>query len=1604
MTPTQAIGLKDSMEIPPSTQPSLARLEQLAPNAVAALNKPCPRLRREPVSYSSPGDTEIAEGLLKQKRQQAFASKSHIFRRQPSKSGFKNDEIIAVIEQIVRANGSRGVLESLLDKSNDAKTEKRLFKHQVHQVTNANINPLLKHATEMREPAMVQLLSLHADDIGLNGSLAIAVSGRDLECSKALLQNGADPNVCHQAFLAAVGYGDLQMIELLLSAEKRMTASCLDQALPVAVSRGALDVVSLLLKNGANGDYPEVLEGAIRAGRVDVVAALVLAERSPETSSLDHAVDAAFHITESSSNARRALIEVLLCGGAKGDTVSRTLVEAVKRNDEYIVSLLITHGASVTYNSAEAIVCAIGAGNMKLLSILFKGHIDGETSSHILATLPEFTSNLSASKQLSIISSLVERGAYGYALHPCLLDAVQRNNQEIVEYLINKQASVNHDNAQVLRCAISSVSLPLFHILLKGRPSKETLELCFPLLDAVPLKPRLQMTTALLAAGAKGEEVGGALIRTVMSDFTKEKEPLIYEFVRNGIDVNVDGGKCFQLAASAGDVGVLKILLQGVPSPSSLAKGILPALDLPNSDLRFAVLDLLVSAGARGQLVDEGLVHVIDDKPVDIPLLKLLLDKGIADVNSNNGKPIEQATKQGNSELLRVLLSYNPSQSTLNLAFPIALNLQDCSIQHEICHRLLAAGVKGDPLDAGLIAAQRLAWSRDSLVELLLRYGANVNFKDGAVIRRAIKKSNEGQLKLLVSQAPSTEILAAALEMVLRTDTTAKLQMATTLLDASRGRIPEAINRLLAEAVKLKSDPSFVKLVLGYDASVNYQHGQAIRLSIETQSFDVLGLLLSQEVAKDTLEGAFLSAWKLKGSERHRYTTKILDAGYSDAHIHSALVEAVQECPCDTEIIRLLLRHGASVHHSNNYSLSHAATSMDHETLKLLLEAVSEREAVTQVFAHAISPGKAWLSAPGLQVATQLLENGASGEAVSAALCVAIENFGVVSEATEFVDLFARSGANPDYQDGRALKLAVAKGSPVLVRRLLESIDSTRNLPAAFSTILSSDLPEDITLELIEVFTQFPGGIPDLNSYMYDADGEQQEPVTFAALRRWPRGTKILETLLRADMLVDQTVPYVIDDKEGFEQVSLLLWALLQPQQKISPYVIDCLLQNGANVNFQSTGSSHTPLLVATKERTPDMVLKLIQAGADVSICDKYERTPLLFASQRGQVTTVQHLLNAGATLDDGSIHEAARELYPGIVKMLIDYGHDPNFPSIAHDGRSALAELCFYASGTATALGKMRQTIDALVAGKASLTSQSSGKPLLLHALDNPTSSPTITKAILASGLWRHINDERNIYIQDGFAFSPTMYITKSLQSSPKDQASELLHILKSNGCRDVFYKIDPTTGPQPPDMVNAPAEILEEDRRLKARARRLQEQEEEHHLALQRDLAAAEQQQLLMKGTHTLRLQQDREVAENRDACTTNSARLQLRLDADAATQRQRFAEQQRTADLQQARALNQLRLEATQEEGRLQIGYQKEAAAVQQGVFDARVNAESRRLRELEAANEKQYKRDTDLLGRQEKMFAGRKAMMEGSGGFGGMPVQGQKRIGFGDMSPD
>ncbi|KAI5292385.1 hypothetical protein KEM52_006397 [Ascosphaera acerosa] len=1304
------------------------------------------------------------------------------------------------------------IMTALLEKATAIKRRKplpaMLLKTSNSNAASRGISGLIKLAVQLKNLAMVSLISRYADQCALDGSLKQCLLERELQPAASLLRNGADPAAhCADIFLACARNRDLAVVQLLCSASRKPSPATLDAALAIAASQEELQIIAVLLQSGANGDQCELLCAAVHAGAVDVVSALILSVRPPTPMSLDKAMDAALAVQD--PGLQETLAEVLLCGGATGPAVNRAVQTSVEAGRDRVLALLVEHGASVTCDNGTAILTAIVKGNLHAACTLLAGRMTATVASHVLASLPTVGAYLSPEQRFALTWRLVDCKAFGDSLAVVLVDAVERHEAELIEFLLDAGASVDYDNAKALRCAVASADLPLLTRLLEGpRPMPSSLDACFPLLQSLAGDKRFACTTTLLEAGARGPAVDQALAVVTADPAVHRQDELIRHFVLHGADVNVGKGACFAHAVKAGSIPILSILLSGRPSAASLARGIMPACQLPDSTTRFTVLDLLVSAGAQGSVVDLGLRELMQSEPVDVPVVALLLEKGAADVNS--GDIVRTAASHGNVDLLNTLLQYGPSPASLGAALPAAIALEQSAVRNAVCQSLLTAGATGEAVNEALLTAQPLDPPDPTLLRLLIAHGADINYRSGAAIRAAVQRRELAELALLLSseEPPSSETLFLGLSEVLGIESDRACEFARALLDVGRRRSLDVINRILLEAVKARQGVQLLDVFLEYGANINFRDGLPLRHAIEARAADIVDLLLRHKTTPSTLENAFRAALGTGKEYRSVYILRLLKAGYHGQSLNPTLLDVVCEDPCDIELLEVLLHHDASPHVARDEAFHRAAAAGDNATLRLLFDHCQDDTTASAVFSRLVRTGDAWQHESCAEVVLTLLQYGVEHVVLSEALLQVITSPTRSPHKGVLAGLLMQRGADPCYHDGRILRAAISSGDPSLCEPLLTSDRiPAAMLSSAFSLIFSSGLSEAAALAIFQLFLRTTAELGDLTGPEYCSEGSLLEPISFTALRLWPAGTAMVDALLKAGVSTEKTMPHIIDEEEGVEQVSLLLWTLLQSPATLTAEVIQTLLQNGgmcpntrravdpsdanalttADVNFQSPKSAHTPLLVAAQLGRADIVALLLAEGADLTLTDIRGHTALIQATRSADILTIRSLLEASAPVDDGSLHEAARAVDPQIVHLLIQNGHDANHASPLHYGRSALAELCMDSSCHATRLDRLQATVKTLVNGHADLTVRVHDKPLIMHAMENPHASVELTRLILTCGLWSRINDPCCQYVRDGRVYSPTTYITSGLCASTRGQ--DLLRLLRASGCRDTDY-----------------------------------------------------------------------------------------------------------------------------------------------------------------------------------------------------------------------
>jgi ankyrin repeat protein len=118
------------------------------------------------------------------------------------------------------------------------------------------------------------------------------------------------------------------------------------------------------------------------------------------------------------------------------------------------------------------------------------------------------------------------------------------------------------------------------------------------------------------------------------------------------------------------------------------------------------------------------------------------------------------------------------------------------------------------------------------------------------------------------------------------------------------------------------------------------------------------------------------------------------------------------------------------------------------------------------------------------------------------------------------------------------------------------------------------------------------------------------------------------------------------------------------------------LISVGVSVDFERLDS--TALILASQNCNNEMILLLIEAGANVNRAGSSGPTPLICAASTGDVTVVRNLIERGADVNLQSMSdsttpliEATREGYPDVVRELLSAG--ANIDGTGDDGMAPL-------------------------------------------------------------------------------------------------------------------------------------------------------------------------------------------------------------------------------------------------------------------------------------------------------------------------------------------
>lgn len=126
------------------------------------------------------------------------------------------------------------------------------------------------------------------------------------------------------------------------------------------------------------------------------------------------------------------------------------------------------------------------------------------------------------------------------------------------------------------------------------------------------------------------------------------------------------------------------------------------------------------------------------------------------------------------------------------------------------------------------------------------------------------------------------------------------------------------------------------------------------------------------------------------------------------------------------------------------------------------------------------------------------------------------------------------------------------------------------------------------------------------------------------------------------------------------------------------------------------------------------------------------------------------------------------------VVKLLLAAGHDPNFPSPIHETRTPLGELCLLADPNQREEA-LESILEALIKGGADPLKKS-GSMLPIFTTFFHINLEYVLRPLVEQFIYKQLNDPnyKIIFVQDEFAYSPTIYIKQFIIATAREDKIE--------------------------------------------------------------------------------------------------------------------------------------------------------------------------------------------------------------------------------------
>jgi ankyrin repeat protein len=459
----------------------------------------------------------------------------------------------------------------------------------------------------------------------------------------------------------------------------------------------------------------------------------------------------------------------------------------------------------------------------------------------------------------------------------------------------------------------------------------------------------------------------------------------------------------------------------------------------------------------------------------------------------------------------------------------------------------------------------------EPIASLLIAYGADPNFDSCSALNMAFGKQDyKLAVALVAGSIPLTQsTLQRLLDTTMRLPTCeAQLRFLQVLLCC--GLPPNSIGLpdLLVCRAK-KNDTAGVLMMLSYGVPTATNEAECLRVVIANSNWKLADAILRTPISPQQATAALtVLRSNAPQPDRFRIIQSLVQKGATGPPLEYWLTRAVEEG--DNSLMDLLVSVGAPVASNDNSPLFAAVARKDIRSLQVLLNTQPAPEIMARAFTL-LRVG--FSSSERFTVSSLLLKHGARGPEADQALIDAIADTSPTRDPALITEL-VRRGANVNYDNGKALQLAVSQVDLSLLRLLCNSRPTASSASAALALAFSSNGDRHSrTSEIINLLL---------------AHGVDEKPALQAlqvAIRGGPDNVDIIKQLIAANIrLLSPAFEYTI--------------AMEDPERKAP--ILDVLLKMGVGQDVLDKALAAESRNVIVNNDTTSTKM-LLEKGASVS-------------------------------------------------------------------------------------------------------------------------------------------------------------------------------------------------------------------------------------------------------------------------------------------------------------------------------------------------------------------------------------------------------------------